>query len=154
MAAPQGGGASRRPLGLLFLHIFCMIFQLFLAVLLCFSMISAEKIGFPGPFCPGPIWGLPTCHRALLSKQGHKATIHKSADPLRGRACGRRLQPLFLMPTYLSILFPANLHTKIPRYQVPRYQVTRYRDARYHIPRYQDAKMPRCVPRCQDAKIP
>ena len=31
-AAPQGGGASRRPLGLLFLHICCMIFQLFFVV--------------------------------------------------------------------------------------------------------------------------
>ena len=57
------GGASRRLLGLLFLHLFCMIFQLFLAVLLCFSTISAEKIGFPGPFCPGPIWGLPNYFR-------------------------------------------------------------------------------------------
>jgi hypothetical protein len=62
----QGGGAKRRPLGappkaapVVFCIYVGMIFQLFLAVLLCFAMISAEKIGFPGPFCPGPIWGLP-----------------------------------------------------------------------------------------------
>ena len=58
-AAPQRGGASRRPLGLLFLHICCMILQLFFVAFPCFSMTSAEKIGFPGPFCPGPFWGLP-----------------------------------------------------------------------------------------------
>ena len=32
-------------------------------------MISAEKIGFPGPFCPGPIWGLPKDLLEIYSSQ-------------------------------------------------------------------------------------
>ena len=72
---PKGAARSAAPLARCFLYLFCVIFQLLLAVLLCFSMISAEKIGFPGPFCPGPIWGLPndflwlSIQRAELLKQ-------------------------------------------------------------------------------------
>ena len=34
-------------------------FSTIFVVFPCFSMTSAETIGFPGPFCPGPFWGLP-----------------------------------------------------------------------------------------------
>ena len=42
-----------------FWHICCIIFHICLAVFRCFPMIFAEKIAFPGPFCPGPFSMLP-----------------------------------------------------------------------------------------------
>ena len=56
-ATPLGRRRRQRPV-FVCIH-FVWFLQLCLAVLLCLSMISAEKMGFPGPFCPGPIWGLP-----------------------------------------------------------------------------------------------
>ena len=51
----QGGAAEGG--ACCFLHLFCVILHLCLAVHV-FSMISAKKMGFPGHFCPGPIWGV------------------------------------------------------------------------------------------------
>ena len=58
-AAPQGGGASRRPLGFLLLAHILYDFSHMFGCFSVFPMIFAEKIVFPGPFCPGPISRLP-----------------------------------------------------------------------------------------------
>ena len=58
-APPQGGGASRRPLGFLLLAHILYDFSYMFGCFSVFPMIFAEKIVFPGPFCPGPISRLP-----------------------------------------------------------------------------------------------
>ena len=56
---PKGAALRAAPLGCCFWHICCIIFHICLAVFLCFPMIFAEKIVFPGCFCPGCFSRLP-----------------------------------------------------------------------------------------------
>ena len=98
--APQGGSASRRPLGFCFWpHILYYGSHMF-GCFSIFPMVFAEKIVFQGPFCPGPFSRLPNkkAFSPMKAKKAPRAVAPQGHAPFAPAPLGMLLLPRRMHP--------------------------------------------------------